>query len=85
MTTQGNIQITASFGITQLSAQCDIENSIKRADEALSLAKNSGRNCSAYIDLDSFSAADRETANGQIDDHLHQLLARYSKRINSEL
>ncbi|SEQ10305.1 diguanylate cyclase (GGDEF) domain-containing protein [Amphritea atlantica] len=85
VTAQGNIQITASFGITQLSAQCDIENSIKRADEALYLAKNSGRNCSAYIDLDSFSAADRETANGQIDDHLHQLLARYSKRVNSEL
>ncbi len=39
-----NVHITASFGITQVRKDEDIENSIKRADDALYIAKNSGRN-----------------------------------------
>ena len=38
------IKITASFGVAALSADLDLEELIKRADEALYRAKNTGRN-----------------------------------------
>ncbi|WP_417228035.1 diguanylate cyclase [Amphritea sp.] len=42
--------VTASFGVTQLSRYSDIKGSIKRADIALYAAKESGRNMTMLID-----------------------------------
>ena len=42
--------VTASFGVTQLSRHSDIKGSIKRADIALYAAKDSGRNTTMLID-----------------------------------
>ena len=47
-----NIGVTASFGITQLGQNCDIKDSIKRADIALYQAKHWGRNKSVSIDIE---------------------------------
>ncbi|RTE66239.1 diguanylate cyclase [Amphritea opalescens] len=48
---QGNsLQVTASFGVTQLSRHTDIKSSIKRADIALYAAKDNGRNITMSID-----------------------------------
>lgn len=38
------IRVSASFGVATLSADLDLESLIKRADDALYSAKNSGRN-----------------------------------------
>ena len=40
-----NLKITASFGITKVKKGDQLEDAIKRADDALYEAKNSGRNC----------------------------------------
>jgi len=40
-----NLKITASFGITKIKQGDTLEDAIKRADDALYKAKNSGRNC----------------------------------------
>jgi len=82
---QEKITITASFGITQLCNDCDVEHSIKRADEALYLAKHMGRNRSAYIDIDRFSAADRRIALGEINTEFQTMLTRYGTLVTSEL
>ncbi len=39
-------EVTASSGVTSLAADEDMETAIKRADRALYVAKDSGRNCS---------------------------------------
>ncbi|WP_455756761.1 diguanylate cyclase [Sulfurimonas sp.] len=38
-------KVTASFGVTQIIEGDEMEDAVARADEALYLAKNSGRNC----------------------------------------
>lgn len=43
----GNIALTCSFGIAQMDPKEDVTSFIKRADEALYIAKKSGRNCVA--------------------------------------
>ncbi|WP_290701946.1 diguanylate cyclase [Amphritea sp.] len=48
---QGNLhRVTASFGVTQLCRFCDIKGSIKRADIAMYVAKEKGRNNTVTID-----------------------------------
>lgn len=50
---ENGIKITASFGITEVIEGDDIKSAIKRADDALYEAKNSGRNCIKYKILES--------------------------------
>ena len=40
-----SLRVTASFGITEIKSGDELEIAIKRADDALYEAKNSGRNC----------------------------------------
>ena len=40
-----SLRVTASFGITVIKSGDELEMAIKRADDALYEAKNSGRNC----------------------------------------
>jgi diguanylate cyclase len=42
---EGEVNVTASFGITMLDANTPIEKDIEHADEALYRAKSAGRNC----------------------------------------
>lgn len=44
------LNVTASFGVTQLCPHCDINGSIKRADVALYYAKDAGRNKTVMVD-----------------------------------
>jgi len=45
-----DIRITASFGLTLLDPDASVEQTIKRADNALYAAKSSGRNCTRIWD-----------------------------------
>lgn len=45
------LKITCSFGVAQLSNNDSAENFIKKADDALYIAKNNGRNLVATLDL----------------------------------
>jgi len=50
-------KITASFGVTQVREGDMMDEAVQRADEALYLAKRSGRNCvKSELDLDSESS-----------------------------
>ncbi|MCK5111181.1 MAG: diguanylate cyclase [Arcobacteraceae bacterium] len=40
-----HLKVTASFGVTEVKIGDDIKSAVKRADDALYEAKNSGRNC----------------------------------------
>jgi len=49
-TAAGEVQITASFGVTQLgSSEADTEGALRRADKALYQAKRSGRNAVKWL------------------------------------
>lgn len=64
---QGNaLTITASFGVTQLSHDDDIKNSIKRADVALYTAKNSGRNKTISLDAAEAEAINHNSADSEL-------------------
>lgn len=47
---QDPIQVTMSFGVTQLTANESVEQSIAHADEAMYAAKKAGRNCTRTWD-----------------------------------
>jgi len=52
-------KITASFGVTQVREGDMMDEAVQRADEALYLAKRSGRNCvKSELDLDSESSSE---------------------------
>ena len=52
-------KITASFGVTQVREGDMMDDAVQRADEALYLAKRSGRNCvKTELDLDSESSSE---------------------------
>ena len=44
------LQVTASFGLTEVQAGDDVRTVIRRADDALYTSKEAGRNCSHYHD-----------------------------------
>ncbi|MEO0881706.1 MAG: GGDEF domain-containing protein [Pseudomonadota bacterium] len=57
------INVTASFGITQLSSSKTFEQAIRQADRALYMAKRSGRNTTIiYANTDETEATDEQAA-----------------------
>jgi len=49
------LSITASFGITQLCRNCDVKESMKRADISLYFAKKQGKNKTVSVDVFDFN------------------------------
>ncbi|MEM9669327.1 MAG: GGDEF domain-containing protein [Pseudomonadota bacterium] len=47
------LMVTASFGITLLTSDCNLEDAMRRADRALYAAKREGRNRSVLAEIDS--------------------------------
>ena len=80
---QPELWISASFGITQLCAECDIEQSLKRADLALYAAKMAGRNRCACIDIERFSEQDRAISRGAINETFSAVVNDYCQIVNS--
>ncbi|MCV6609157.1 MAG: diguanylate cyclase [Amphritea sp.] len=77
------INVTASFGVTELCRHCDVEKSLKRADVALYLAKQEGRNRTAYIDINEFDEQERQIGIGPINDEFVYLMSQYSRLVNA--
>ncbi|WP_428034421.1 diguanylate cyclase [Amphritea sp.] len=80
---QHTLKLSASFGITQLTNDYQLKTSIKNADDALYLAKHSGRNRSAYIDIRDFSEPQGAATINEMNDN--PALSGYSKLVQSEL
>jgi diguanylate cyclase (GGDEF)-like protein len=59
------VQLTASFGITSIEPDLDVEENIERADNALLLAKAAGRNCSVCWDPAVTASATRGRESAQ--------------------
>lgn len=64
-----DVQITASFGVTQMESGDSIESIFRRADKALYIAKDTGRNRTVSLTSEELSAAEaKEVAEAKPND-----------------